>query len=103
MLAMSEGTYKTISGLPRLSGEYNKGYTRAIQDLIEIFNYIQPDLKHYHKNITAKTSISLLECCLKNRANLRDKIGDGFIRYNGVKQEFEYFIPKGKRGIGNDH
>ncbi len=79
--------------MERLSGDYIRGYTKAIQDIIEIFDYIQSDLKYHHKNITAKTSQALLQCCLKNRGNLRDKIGNGFIRYNNKKQKFEYFIP----------
>lgn len=87
----------TISGLPRLSGDFNRGYTKAIQDIIEIFNYIQPDLKHHHKSLTSKNSMALLQCCLQNRMNLRDEIGNGFIRYNGTTSEFEYFIPE-KRG-----
>lgn len=87
----------TLSGLPRLSGEYNRGYTRAIQDLIEIFNYTQSDLKCHHKSLTKKTAIQLLNCCLQNRGNIRDNIGDGFIRYNGQKEDFEYYIPKERK------
>lgn len=91
----------TISGLPRLSGEFNRGYTRAIQDVIEIFNYIQPDLKHHHKNLNGKLSIELLNCILENRGQLRDSVFDlpnkrGFIRYNGQLNKFEYYQPDSK-------
>lgn len=91
---MNNNIEHTISGLPRLSGDFNRGYTRAIQDIMEVFDYIQPDLKHHHKSLTAKTSKALLECCLQNRANIRDKIGSGFIRYNHLIPGFEYFIPE---------
>ena len=30
--------------MERLSGDYIKGYTKAIMDLQEVFRYIQPDL-----------------------------------------------------------
>ncbi|GFI32119.1 hypothetical protein IMSAGC013_03518 [Lachnospiraceae bacterium] len=39
--------------LDKLSGDYIRGYTKAIQDLQEVFTYIQPDLRHHHKNINA--------------------------------------------------
>ena len=76
--------------IERLSGEYNRGYTNAIQDLIEIFQYVQSDLKHHHKNLTPKLSAELLSCCLTNREKLRDH-WNGFIRWNCVKNAFEYF------------
>lgn len=78
------------SGLPRLSGDYNKGYTRAIQDIQEVFEYIQSDLKYHHKGFTGKLAVKLLQCCLENRGKLRDKWA-GFIRFNGQKNEFEWF------------
>ncbi len=81
--------------MDRLSGDWNRGYTRAIQDIIEIFNYIQDDLKHHKKGFSQKTAKRLLEVILQERANLRDHIGNGFIRYNGQLQEFEYYMPKG--------
>lgn len=79
---------KTISGLPRISREFNRGYTKAIQDLIDVFKHIQPDLKHYHKNLNGKLALKLLKCCLDNRMNLRDR-EDMFIRFNVQKQDFE--------------
>lgn len=84
---------KTVTGLPKLSGDFNKGYTKAIQDVIEIFEYIQPDLKHHHKNLNGKLSLMLLKCCLEHREKLRDK-WNGFIRFNHQKQNFEWFNGK---------
>lgn len=86
----------TISGLPRLSGDYNRGYTQAIQDIQEIFRYIVPDLKHHHKSLNAKLSSELLQCILENRDKLRDQKfllvkNQGFIRWNGSLNQFEYF------------
>lgn len=86
-------TTKTISGFDKLSGDFNRGYTRAIQDLQNVFTYIQPDLKHHHKNLNGKLSLSLLQCCLENRESIREK-RSGFIRYNGQKKEFEWFDEK---------
>lgn len=79
-------------GIPVLSGDFNRGYTKAIMDVMEVFSYIQPDLKHHHKNLTAKTTSELLESILQNREHLREQHlsgGEGFIRYNGEK--FEWF------------
>lgn len=84
---------KTKSGLPKLSGEYNKGYTKAIQDLMEVFNYIQPDLNYHHKRLNPKMMKDLMKCFLDNREKLRDE-WNGFIRFNGTTQSFEFFIPK---------
>lgn len=84
---------KVIDMIEKLSGEYIRGYTKAIQDLQEVFEYIQPDLKYHHKNLNGKLSLMLLRCCLVNREKLRDK-WNGFIRYNGQKKDFEWFTNK---------
>lgn len=81
-------------GIPVLSGDFNRGYTKAIMDIAEVFAYIQPDLKSHHKNLTAKSATELLECILQNREQLREQHlsgGEGFIRYNGKTQKFEWF------------
>lgn len=85
--------------LERLSGDFNRGYTKAIQDIIKVFDNIQQDLRHYHKNLTAKLSRELLQCCLTNRENIRENIGDGFVRYNGKEQSFEYYKPERSANI----
>ena len=85
---------KTKSGLPKLSGEYNKGYTKALMDFQKILNCIVTDLKFHHKNLTAKLTKELIQCCIDNRENLRDYENiDGFIRYNGKTGKFEYYQP----------
>lgn len=86
----------TISGFPRLSGEFNRGYTKAIQDILDIFDYIQPDLRAHHKTISSKTAKEILRCCLINREKLRESI-NGFVRYNGQKNSFEFYEPKERR------
>lgn len=79
----------------RLSGEYTHGYRKAIMDVMEVFSYIEPDLRHHHKGMTFKTAQKLLECILDNREKLRDN-WRGFIRFNCVKNEFEWFRGKDK-------
>lgn len=77
-----------------LSGDFNRGYTKAIMDVDEIFSYIQSDLRHHHNNLTAKSANELLECILQHREQLREQhLSDGkdFIRYNGKTQKFEWF------------
>ena len=81
--------------IERLSGEFNRGYTQAIMDLTEVFQYTQSDFKYHHKSFNYKNSMELLKCCLENREKIRDK-WNGFIRYNAQKQGFEYYDPKQK-------
>lgn len=69
----------TISGLPRLSGEYNRGYSKAIQDIIEVFDYMNNDLKAHKMRMNYAWAEKILRCCLENREKLRDNY-DGFIR-----------------------
>lgn len=67
------------SGLPRVSREYNEGYRKAIQDIIEVFNYVNNDLKCHNIRMNYSWAEKILKCCLENRAKLRDDF-DGFIR-----------------------
>ena len=76
----------------RLSGEYNRGYTKGIQDIIEVFDYIQSYLKHHKKRLTEKLAKDLLKYCLENRERLRESV-NGFIRYNGKTEQFEFCEP----------
>ena len=78
--------------LERLSGDYNRGYTKAITDIQEVFRYIESDLNHHHKKITGKVAKELLQCCLENREKLRENF-DGFIRWNCKKECFEFYEP----------
>ncbi len=84
---------ETKSGLPRLSGDYNRGYTKAIQDLQEVFEYVQLDLLHHHKKLSGKLCNELLKCCLENREQLRED-RDGFIRWNCGTNQFEFYQNK---------
>lgn len=66
------------------------GYRKAIQDTIDIFEYVQPDLKQHHKRLNDKLAMQLLRVILENRAWIRDGF-NGFVRFNGRKNEFEWF------------
>lgn len=77
----------------RLSGEYNNGYRKAIMDVMEVFSYIEPDLRHHRKGMTFKMAQKLLKCILENREKVRDD-WRGFIRFDGQKNDFEWFRGK---------
>lgn len=76
--------------IEKLSGEYIRGYTKAIQDTREVFDYIIPDLKHHRKNLNAKLALRLLQIILEHREKVRDR-WNGFIRYNGKLEDFEWY------------
>lgn len=69
----------TLSGWSRLSGDFNKGYTKAIQDIIDVFCYVNGDLKHNRMRMNYKWAEKILKCCLENREKLRDD-WNGIIR-----------------------
>lgn len=69
----------TLSGFSRSSGDYNRGYTKAIQDVIKVFDYVNYDLKNNNIRMNYNWAKKILECCLDNRERLRDD-WDGFIR-----------------------
>lgn len=77
----------------RLSGEYNNGYRKAIMDVIDIFSFVESDLRHHRKGMTFKTANKLLKCILENREKIRDG-WHGFIRFNGGMNDFEWFEGK---------
>jgi hypothetical protein len=83
----------TLSGLPRLSGDFNRGYTKAIMDIEDLFNYIESDLAHHKKRLNNKLARELLTCALTNREKLREN-RNGFIRWNCITKEFEWFNGK---------
>lgn len=76
----------------RLSGEYNRGYTKAIMDMQEVFDYVNDDLVGHKKRMNYKLAKELLGCCLTNRERLRESM-NGFIRWNGKDNKFEFFEP----------
>ena len=77
-------------GFERLSGDYNRGYTKAICDIKDVFDYIDNDLKWHNKRLTPKLTKELLNCVLENREKLRDN-WNGSIRWNTQKNGFEFF------------
>ena len=83
--------------MDRLSGDWNHGYARAIQDIIKIFDSVTPELRRHKRTFSGKLARHLLDVILTERANIRDHIGGGFIRYNGQKDDFEYYIPEKKK------
>ena len=66
-------------GFSKLSGGYNKGYTKAIQDITEVFSYMNDDLKCHNMRMNYNWAKKILNCCLESRAKLRDN-WNGFIR-----------------------
>lgn len=80
---------------------YIQGYTAAIQDAIQVVEYIQTDLKSHGRKQNAKTYTAILKCMLKGRVLLResstafvrcsDHAKDGFeiwdSRYNNMSKE----------------
>jgi hypothetical protein len=79
-----------MNGMEKISGDFNRGYTKAIQDVQQIFNYIENDLIAHKKRLNSKLSKELLVCVLINREKVREN-RNGFIRWNYLKKEFEWF------------
>lgn len=78
-----------------LNGDYIRGYTVAIQDIQNIFDYIDEDLIYHKKRLTPKLAKELLICCLENRTKLREQIvNNGFIRWNQKQNKFEWYQPQ---------
>lgn len=72
--------------------EYVQGYTAALMDVINVFSYIDDDLKRHKRKRTAKTYQAIAKCMLDNRAMLRENL-DAFIRCNDkVDGGFEVYI-----------
>lgn len=83
------------NGVERLSGDYIRGYTKAIMDLKDVFSYVHYDLRHHRKQWTKNIIDKLLNCCIRERENIRED-KEGFIRYNGQKRDFEFFKRESK-------
>lgn len=60
---------------------YIQGYTAALLDVLDVFAYIQEDLKLHKRRQSAKTYQAIVQCMLQNRAALRED-PDTFIRCN---------------------
>ena len=78
--------------MERLSGDFNRGYTKAIQDIEDVFVYVQDDLNCHNKRLNFKLAIRILELFLRHRENFRES-RNGFIRWNTKRQELEFFNP----------
>lgn len=76
--------------IEKLSGDFIRGYTKAIQDISEVFDYVNNDLKCHKKRLNDKLAKELLKCILENRENIRED-KNGFIRWNCVLNKFEWF------------
>lgn len=77
---VKDDNYKdTCHSFSKLSGDFNRGYTRALQDIAEVFNYMNEDLKHHHMRMNYSWAEKILKCCLENRMKLRDN-WNGFVR-----------------------
>lgn len=76
--------------IEKLSGDFIRGYTKAIQDISEVFDYVNNDLKCHKKRLNDKLAKELLKCILENRENIRED-KNGFIRWNCVINKFEWF------------
>ena len=83
------------SGIERLSGEYNRGYTKAIQDVTDILEYVGADLRGHRKGLTLKLALQLMGIILENRERIREN-RDGVIRWNVGQNGFEWYITKKK-------
>ena len=75
----------------RLSGDYNCGYTKALMDMKDILKGANINLHIYGKKWTPKLLDELMDCCIENRAHLRETEDQGFIRWNCKENKFEYF------------
>lgn len=80
--------------MERLSGDFNRGYTKAIQDIEDVFVYVQEDLTQHKKRFNFKLIVRLLELFLRYRENFREN-RNGFIRWNTKLNNLEFF----ERGV----
>lgn len=88
-----------MSEIPKLSGEWNSGYTRAIMDMQSTFEEVIQDLQRNHKRINNNYVRDTLKLCLEHREALREnmwlpKREQSFVRWNPKKQELEFYTPK---------
>ena len=84
------------SRLPVLSGDYIAGYTRALMDVKEIFEYLQSDPQFKSKAWNWNKLSQLMKCVLANKDNLREHHDKGFIRWNKMIEKFEWHEEKKK-------
>lgn len=87
----------TNSGFERLSGDFNRGYTKAIQDIVKVFDCVNDEMNYKKLRWNYSMIMKVLDCFLKNREKFRDDMGTstGFIRVvkdeKGKWSNVEYF------------
>lgn len=76
-----------------ITGDYVRGYTHAIQDIINEYNYLCGNLPA-NKKMTVKLTKKFLDKFLEERAKFRDWRGTGkyFMRWNNQKNNFEVVV-----------
>lgn len=93
-------TDETNSGFERLSGNFNRGYTKAIQDIIKVYGCVNEEVKCKKLKWNIGLILKVLDCFLVNREKFRDDKGSsiGFIRFikdeKGKWSNVEYYEPK---------
>lgn len=75
----------------RLSGDFNRGYLRALLDLSETMPPLCDDLLRCRIPLRTKRIREMLGMYLKCREQLREQ--RGFLRWNVKEKEFEWFDP----------
>lgn len=78
-------------GMERIQWGYSDGYRQALLDVAEALDGVFDGMAHFHKRMTQKYAAKFMKCMIDNRMNLRERRDHGFIRYNGQKDDFEYF------------
>lgn len=81
------------TGYAWLSGDFIRGYTKAIQDIKEVFAYVNADIAPRKVRWKYDLIVKLLDLFLEHRVNFREN-RDGFIRWNTTLKNLEYFERK---------
>ena len=79
--------------LVKLSGDYIRGYTKALQDMEQILPPVMADLKRCHRKLEGKHLHDFFRIVIEHRESLREE-WDGFIRFNNQKKELEWYVPE---------
>lgn len=74
----------------RLSGDYIRGYTKAIRDVEESVVSNLLALKVQKVKWSIKIIKELFECIMEHRAKIREK-KNGFVRWNVISKKFEWY------------
>lgn len=78
--------------IKRLSGDYNRGYSRALLDLSDEAARVQEDCALARKRFGYPLMKQLLALFIQHRENFREG-GTGFIRLNRQSGRLEYYDP----------